>query len=95
MLHFPQEQILVLQYERCVADAAGQLARTYSFLGLEPYVPEALGNRVNATRRNLDLDDDVRRRLIELYSPDVRALATHFADLDLSVWPNFSALSGD
>jgi hypothetical protein len=94
MLHFPQEQILVLQYERCVADAAGQLARTYSFLGLEPYVPEALGNRVNATRRNLDLDDDVRRRLIELYSPDVRALATHFADLDLSVWPNFSALSG-
>ena len=24
----------------------------------------------------------------------IYALATHFADLDLSVWPNFSALSG-
>ena len=50
-----------------------------------------------STRRaTLDvLDDDVRGRLIELYSQDVRALATHFPDLDLSAWPNFSDLSAD
>jgi len=94
--HFPREQILVLQYEHCVADPTGQLARTYRFLGLEPFVPAALGDRVNATPRTLDvLDDDVRRRLIELYTPDVRALATHFPDFDLSAWSNFSGLSGD
>ncbi len=31
---FPREQVLVLQYELCVADAPGQLARTFDFLGL-------------------------------------------------------------
>ena len=96
LAHFPPEQILVLQYEHCVADPTGQLARTYRFLELEPFVPTALGDRVNATARTLDaLDDDVRGRLIELYTPDVRALATHFSEVDLSAWPNFSGLRGD
>ena len=94
--YFPREQILVLQYEHCVADPTGQLARTYRFLGLEPFVPAALGDRVNATRRTLDvLDDDVRGRLIELYTSDVRALATHFPEVDLGAWPNFSGLTAD
>ncbi len=31
---FPREQVLVLQYERCVADALAQLSRTFAFLGL-------------------------------------------------------------
>ena len=92
MTHFPPEQILVLQYEHCVADPAGQLARTYSFLGLEPFDPQALVNRVNPTRRTLDMDEDARRRLVELYSPDVRALSVHFSDLDLSLWRNFSGV---
>ncbi len=95
LAHFPPEQILVLQYEHCVADPTGQLARTYRFLGLEPFVPAALGDRVNATRTLDALDDDVRGRLIELYSQDVRALATHFPDLDLSAWPNFSGPTAD
>jgi hypothetical protein len=88
--YFPPEQILVLQYERCVADPAGQLARTYPFLGLEQFTPDWIGNRVNATPNSLDLDEDVRRRLVELYSPDVLALASRFPGLDLSLWPNFS-----
>lgn len=92
LTHFPPEQILVLQYERCVADPAGQLARTHRFLGLEPFIPEWIGNRINATVKTLDLDEDVRRRLVELYSPDVRALASRFPDLDLSLWPNFSGV---
>ena len=32
--HFPREQVLLLQYERCVADTQGQLSRTFEFLGL-------------------------------------------------------------
>src|SRR4051812_19959035 len=31
---FPREQVLVLQYERCVRDPEAELARTYAFLGL-------------------------------------------------------------
>ena len=34
---YPRERLLVLQYERCAADAAGQLARTFAFLGLAPH----------------------------------------------------------
>ncbi len=60
--HFPPEQILVLQYERCVADPAGQLARTYRFLGLEPFIPEGIGKPgQRRLRSSLDLDEDVRR----------------------------------
>ena len=43
---FPPEQVLLLQYERCRADPATQLARTYQFLGLEPFDHE--GHRGNA-----------------------------------------------
>lgn len=67
-------------------------SRTYSFLGLEPFDPQALVNRVNPTRRTLDMDEDARRRLVELYSPDARVLSVHFSDLDLSLWRNFSGV---
>ena len=88
--YFPPEQILVLQYERCVADPLGQLARTYRFLGLDPFVPDGIGSRVNATSRPLELNEDVRRRLVELYSPDALALSTRFPDVELNLWPNFA-----
>jgi hypothetical protein len=91
--HFPREQILILQYERCRADPAGQLARTYRFLELEPFVVEGIDNRVNATAHALGLDQDVRRRLVDLYAPDVRALSKCVADLDLDLWPNFAGIS--
>jgi len=90
--YFPPEQILLLQYERCVTDPASELARTYRFLGLEPFVPDGMRNRVNATTHAPELDEDVRRRLVELYSPDVRALCVRFPDLDLGLWPSFSGL---
>jgi hypothetical protein len=93
--YFPPEQLLVLQYEHCMADPAGQLARTYRFLELEPFVHEGIGNRVNVTAEALHLEEDVRRRLVELYEPDVRALSQCLPDLDLSLWPNFTGISAD
>ena len=90
--HFPPEQILLLQYERCIGDPAGELARTFRFLGLEPFVHEGIGRRVNATTRTLNVEEDVRRRLIDLYEPDVRALCRDFPGLDLRLWPNFASI---
>jgi hypothetical protein len=90
---FPLEQILVLQYEQCLADPAGQLARTYNFLALEPFAHQGVAQRVNATAHTVNLGEDVRRRLVELYEPDVLALSKHFPDLDLRLWPNFTNLS--
>ncbi len=91
--HFAPRQFLLLQYERCVADPAGQLARTYEFLGLDPFVPEGLGRRVSATRDFVDLDADARRRLIEVYEADVLSLARDHPEIDLGLWPNFAGIT--
>lgn len=41
--HFPPEQVLVLQFEKCRADPFGQYARTLRFLGLDDdFVPRKL-----------------------------------------------------
>jgi hypothetical protein len=92
---FPPEQILILQYEKCMADPAGQLADTYRFLGLDPFVHEGIWRRVNATTQTVSLNEDVRKRLVDVYEPDVRDLVKQFPDLDLRLWPNFSDIRID
>lgn len=91
--HFDPEQILVLQYERCVVDPLGQLARTHRFLGLPPFEPVNVVQRVNESRVDVELPEDVRSRLGEIYAPDVAALAAGTGDIDLSLWPNFARLA--
>jgi hypothetical protein len=91
--HFPAGQLLVLQYERCVADPAQQLKETYRFLGLDPdYRPADLERPINATREGKTrIDDDVTRRLREVFAPDVAALARLVPSLDLSLWEEVGA----
>jgi hypothetical protein len=91
--HFDPEQVLVLQYERCVEDPLGELERTYRFLGLSPFEPAHIGRRVNESRVDLELAPDVRQRLCEIYAPDVAALAASTGQVDLSLWPNFARLA--
>jgi hypothetical protein len=95
-VHFDPSQILLLQYERCVADPRAELARTYRFLGLEPFTPDGIDRRVSETHRPVVLDDQTRGRLIDLYAPDVQALMAKYPDFDLdpSLWPNFSDVVG-
>jgi hypothetical protein len=92
--HFASDRLLLLQYERCTRDPAGELARSYRFLGLDDgFHPEHLGRPVAVTAEGkVDLDDDARRRLIDTYTPDVVALAGRLPGIDLSLWPNFAAL---
>jgi len=84
-------RVLVLQYERCVADPEGQLARTYRFLGLDDaYRPSSLRTVQSPSRQDkAELDDTARRRLVEIYAPEVAELAQLVPDLDLALWPNF------
>lgn len=89
---FPRDQVLVLQYERCVQDPAAELARTYAFLGLAPHeLSEAdLERPRNVTKiEKVPLDPQRREVLISLYEEDVRELPDLVPDLDLSLWPNF------
>jgi len=90
--YFSPDQILVLQYERCAADPAGQLARSYRFLGLDDsFSPADLHRPVGATTEGkIPLDADARRRLVATYAPDVKELVARLPEIDLSLWPNFA-----
>jgi hypothetical protein len=85
-------QLLVLQYERCVADPAAELARTYRFLGLDDkYLPGDLRvPRSPTVGARPELTSDARRRLVDLYSADVGQLKQMVPDLDVSLWRNFA-----
>ena len=86
---FPREQVLVLQYERCVADPAGQLRRTYEFIGLEAEIPDGLAGaaRFTASRGpQIPLRPGQVAQLVRRYAPENERLATHLPELDLSLW---------
>lgn len=86
---FPREQVLVLQYERCVADTRTQLERTYAFLGLAPEIPTGLdpGGRVNESRGpKVELSEWQEDQLVRRYAPENERLAELLPELDLSLW---------
>jgi hypothetical protein len=87
---FPPEQLLVMQYETCVAAPVRQLVKTYEFLGLDPsYRPADLREEVNKTvEAKAGLPEDALGRLEEIFAPDLAALAGLLPDLDLSLWPS-------
>jgi hypothetical protein len=88
---FDREKVLVLQYEQCRADPAGQYARTLEFLGAKPFVPEELtrtrGNPVGAAKE--PLTGDLEAALHAVLDDEVRALAELHPELDVSLWENF------
>jgi hypothetical protein len=88
---FGADRLLVLQYERCVANMAGQLARTFDHLGLTRYhvSRNEIPLRPGPGGRT-PLDPDVVERLVDLYRPDVDELCRLVPDLDLILWPHFS-----
>lgn len=92
--HFPPDQVLVLQYERCVQQPEVELARTYGFLGLADteFRPEAVTRPVNASRgAAFAVDQGIRRELVAEYEDDVRRLAARWP-IDLGLWKNFAHL---
>jgi Sulfotransferase family len=93
--HYGPDEILVLQYEKCRADPAGEYRRTLRFLGVdsdhEPRdVERPRGTTAAAAKEPLwpDMLDCLHRAL----DPDVERLA-ELVDLDLSLWPNFAHLA--
>jgi len=92
---FPRQQLLVLQYERCVRQPAEELARTLEFLGLSPFQPDPrlLTMRYNQTlgdKGKLSAKDEAA--LVAEYEPEVALLRRLVPDIDLSLWPRFAHL---
>jgi Sulfotransferase family len=86
---FPPEQVLVLQYERCLRDARAELRRTFTFLGLDPAAADRLDvdARVNAsTGAKVGMSDWQEAVLVRRYAPENERLAALVPGIDLSLW---------
>jgi hypothetical protein len=84
---FPRAQLLVLQFEQCVARPAELLARTFAFLDLAPFTPPRLAQPVNASPQPVPpLTDEERVRLTDAYAADSAALFAEFPELDARLW---------
>lgn len=88
-----RDRVLVLQYERCVADPLGELQRTQRFLGLEPLaeVPRRLVHD-KPSQGKPPLGDQLRGELRAYFADDVREFARLCPEIDPGLWPNFSDL---
>lgn len=85
---YPPEQVLVLQYEQCVADTSGELARTHLFLGLDqqPNPPE-WARPVNKTiGAKLVLTESERTGVVHRLWADISRLTELVPDLDIARW---------
>jgi Sulfotransferase family len=89
-------KLLVLQYEQCVADPAGQYRRTLAFLGADPdHVHEGFTQQRGTTQaaKKRPLWDDLMAALHAVLDPEVTALAELAPGIDVSLWPNFAHLA--
>lgn len=87
---FDRDQLLLLQYERCVRDPVPELEKTFRHIGLEPEVrPQALTKRVSGGGDREDLAAEERELLVEMYRPEVEAIARDFPEIDVDLWANF------
>lgn len=84
-------QVLVLQYERCRQDPAGELARTYRFLGLDDaYLPSDLRREVNVMPYVLPRYSPEERQLLTAYfADDVAQTVELCPELELKLWRDF------
>jgi hypothetical protein len=93
--YFPTEQILVLQYEQCVADPVGQMHRTLEFLGLDPdrWEPGQAQRRVNSSAvAKPVLDPETRAALVAACQADLATVRTLVPDLDIALWPTAASM---
>jgi hypothetical protein len=94
--HFPREQVLVLQYERCRAEPLAQYARTLGHLGVEDVVPaDPARQRGNTLADHKPpLWDDVTEALQVALRDEVAELARLAeGDIDVGLWPHFCELA--
>lgn len=95
LAHYPREQILVLQYERCLAEPEAELAKTLSFIGVDStFVPKRFDRGgARSFKSAKGIEGKLLRRLMRKYEPEVAELSELGFDIDLSLWPNFAHLA--
>ena len=88
----PREQVLVLQFERCVEDPMVEMKRTWRFLGLEApsKAPGRLFQHKQSGRETPPLSSQVTEELAERYREDALRLAELCPEIDLSLWASIA-----
>ena len=91
---FPRERVLILQYERCMAEPVEQMNRTHRFLGLERFeqAPDTLVARKRPPLPKPELPAATRAEVTARLHPDVERLAALCPEIDVALWPNFRDL---
>jgi hypothetical protein len=93
LLHFPREQLLVVQLERCMLDPEAELRRTYGFLGLDQsFVPPDPGQKVHAGGP-IELEAEMLEDVAQMVRADAAELARSFPEIELSLWPSLQRRS--
>jgi hypothetical protein len=93
--HIPAERVLVLQYERCVADPAGQYRRTLRHLGADDFTPpDPTRLRGNSLARHRE---EPWRDLLDALCATLVDEVADLVDLcdgaiDPALWPHFREL---
>ena len=97
LARYPREQLLLLQYEACVADPQTQLDRTFEYLGLPAHT--AANDEIARTRKKSESRPSVpaamRAFLASYYADDIERLQRLMPDLDLSLWPGTAAAGSE
>jgi Sulfotransferase family len=94
--YFPREQLLVLQYERCLREFTAQAHRTLAFLGLDPgqwRPPADPGAPVGiVTGAPPVAGPETRAALHHAYRADLEQLVAAFPEVDPSLWPTCTGI---
>ncbi len=90
--YFPRSQILVLQYEQCVAEPARFYGRTLSFLGVAQFdlAEDQMRKTVGSVTRCATLPAHLRAAVVDELREDVRLLGSEFPEVETSLWPDFA-----
>jgi hypothetical protein len=92
---FDPGQVLVLQYEQCLAEPLAQYERTLAFLGVGDEVPrdvsQTRGESMEGDKE--PLWPELVLALRTVLDPEVRELAALVPDVDLTLWPHFADLA--
>ncbi len=91
--HFPREQVLVLQLERCSTTPEAELARTFEFIGADPsFCPPDLHERFHEGQGPVvKVPSDLLEFARQEYTLDARRLASDWPEIDLDLWPGVSS----
>lgn len=89
--YFDRDQILILQYEKCVNDVTNEARRTFEFLGVDPdkcQPSPGWTRQIGPKHPKPALNGATRDALRHAYKADLQRLLSDFPSLDGSLWPS-------